>query len=253
MKKGIYILLFIMAAVFCACNGDNVPDCFQNSGELIREEVSITEFTKITVFENVKMVLRTGTEHLVEIETGEFLRDEVSATVEGDRLVLRDENDCNYVRDFGTTTIFVTAPNITEIRSSTGFPIISDGVLTYPNLNLLSESFIDATAETTDGEFDLELDSENVTLATNGIAFFKLSGITNNLGITIAAGDSRIAAETLTAQNVSIDHRGSNDILINPQQSLSGVVRGTGDVLSFNRPPAVDIEILFNGQLIFQE
>ncbi len=243
-----FIVLFLVA-----CNGENAPDCFQNAGEISREEVLVPDFSTITVFENVSLVVREGPEILVEVETGAFLRDEVSVVVEGNRLILQDTNDCNFFREFGLTKVFVTAPNITEIRSSTGFPITSDGVLSYPNISLLSESFAVPEAATTDGSFDLEVASENIRIVTNGIAFFKLRGSTQNFNITIAAGDSRIEAESLLAQNVNLNHRGSNDMRVNPQASITGIIRGTGDVVSFNRPAVIEVEELFNGQLIFKD
>jgi len=235
-----------------SCNKENAPDCFQNAGEILRTEVEVENFSKITVFEKVELILKQGDVQKVEIETGEFLKKEVTANVEGDRLILRNRNGCNFLRDYGLTRIYITSPNITEIRSSTGLPIKSDGILGYPSLLLFSESFTDPEAETTDREFDLELDSENVALVVNGIAYFKLKGNAGNLSITVAAGDSRIEAETLVANNVSLNHRGTNDVQINPQQSISGVIRGTGDVISFNQPTAVDVEELYTGRLIFK-
>jgi len=118
---------------------------------------------------------------------------------------------------------------------------------------LLAESFGNPEAETTDGSFDLTLDVEQISVVVNGIAFFQLDGAAENLNITIAAGDSRIEAENLIAQNVDFNHRGSNDIFVNPQQRISGVVRGTGDVISVNQPPIVEVEELFNGRLIFKD
>ncbi|RDY58849.1 head GIN domain-containing protein [Flagellimonas nanhaiensis] len=236
-----------------ACNGDNVPDCFQNAGDLIKDTVEVPSFSRITVFENINLVLIQGEEQKVEVETGEFLRKEVSAKVEDNRLILRNENGCNFIRDYGLTTIYVTSPNISEVRSSTGLLVSSDGVLNYPELALISESFVNPETETTDGSFDLEVDSGIVRIVVNGIAFFKLRGQTDNLNITIAAGDSRVEAADLVAQNVAIDHRGSNDVFVNPQQRISGVVRGTGDVVSNNRPPEVEVEELFNGRLIFTD
>lgn len=109
-----------------ACNSENAPDCLQNTGDLVRDEVVLPPFDKITVFEEVALVLREGAEQRVEIQTGEFLRDEVTAMVEGDRLLLRNTNGCNLFRSYGETVVFVTAPNITEIRSSTGRTIRSE-------------------------------------------------------------------------------------------------------------------------------
>ncbi len=143
----------VSMSIILSCNKESAPDCLQNAGDLVREEIVLPEFDKITVFEKINLVVKQGDIQKVEIETGEFLRDEVSASVEGNRLILRNENGCNLLRDYRLTTIYVTSPNITELRSSTGFSIKSDGVLNYPNLALLSESFTVPEAETTDGEF----------------------------------------------------------------------------------------------------
>jgi hypothetical protein len=249
MKKIVGILMVLM---LFSCNNENAPDCFQDSGKIERTEVVLDNFSKITVFEKVELILKQGDEQKVEIETGEFLKNEITTNVEDDRLILRNGNGCNLFRDYGLTRVYITSPNITVIRSSTGLPIRSDGVLGYPSLSLISESFTDPEAETTDGEFDLELSSENVSLTVNGIAYFKLKGNTENLNITVAAGDSRIEAENLVANSVSLNHRGSNDVQINPQLSVSGVIRGTGDVISFNTPDVVDVEVLYTGALIFR-
>lgn len=243
---GILLMCFVSS-----CNSENAPDCLQNDGELIRQEVLLPPFDKITVFEKVALVLKDGPEQKVEIETGEFLLNEVSAAVEGDRLILRNENGCNLFRPFGITTVYVTAPNISEIRSSTGLLIRSDGVLGYPDLSLVSESFNNPETETTDGSFDLDLATTSVSIVVNGIAYFKLSGTTTTFNVTIAAGDSRIEAEELLADNVVVNHRGTNDILANPQVSVRGVIRGLGDVICFNRPDTIEVEEIFNGRLLF--
>ena len=250
-----FLCCFVLVPILfqLSCNSENAPDCLKNEGDLIREEVAVPAFDRITVFEDVELILTFGTEQRVEIETGEFLRRKVSAEVEDGRLLLRDNNGCNLFRDYNVTKIYVTTPDLTEIRSSTGFPIRSNGVLPFNDISLISESFINPETETTDGSFDLEFDSQSIRIIVNGIAYFKLGGLTENLDIFIAAGDSRIEAEELEAQNVELDHRGSNDIRINPQESLQGVIRGTGDVLSYNRPANVDVEVLFRGQLIFED
>jgi hypothetical protein len=125
--------------------------------------------------------------------------------------------------------------------------------LDYPNLNLLSESFINPETQTTDGSFDLNLNAIRVSIVVNGIAYFKLSGTTENLNLNIAAGDSRIEAENLVSENVTINHRGTNDMLVNPQLAIRGIIRGTGDVISFSRPATVEVEEIFNGRLVFRE
>jgi len=249
--KKIKNIYFLVLLINFACTSINAPDCFQASGDITIEEVTVSVFNKITVFENIELILKEG-EQKVEIETGEFLREDVTAFVEDGRLILRDENNCNFVRDYGVTKVYVTAPNITEIRSSTSWPIRSDGVLSYSGLTLLSESYGEPEAETTDGEFNLALNSNTISIVVNGNSYFKLSGTTNNLSVIIAAGDSRIETEKLISNHVTFNHRGSNDLFIFPQETLNGVLRGPGDVRSFNKPPIVSVETLYTGQLTFE-
>ncbi len=246
-------VLILISFPFFSCNSENVPDCLQNAGDLTRIEVEVPDFNNITVFENLNLVIKQGDEQKVELESGEFLLNEISARVEEDRLLLRNDNGCNIFREYGLSTVYVTSPNIEEIRSSTGLLISSDGALNYPNLNLVSESFNEPESETTDGSFDIEVANGRVGIVVNGIAYFKVRGITNNFSITVAAGDSRIEAEGLVAQEVSVNHRGSNDVFVNPQQRISGIISGYGDVISFNRPIDVEVEELFNGRLIFRD
>ena len=252
-SRDLFGLSTFFVLLFISCDSENASDCFQDTGEITREEVSVEEFTTITAFENITLVVKQADTQKVEIETGENLRNEVTAVVEDGRLLLTDTNDCNYIRDYGTTVVYVTTPNLTSIRSSTGFPIQSDGVLAFESLSLLSESFTDLEAETTDGEFNLELDVNSLSITSNGISYFKLKGSAESFNISIAAGDSRVEAEELITQRVNVNHRGSNDILVNPQESLTGVLRGTGDLQSYNRPATVEVEELYNGRLIFVE
>jgi len=172
-------------------------------------------FEKITVFENLNLVLKQGEEQKVAIESGEFLLNDISVTVEDNRLIVRNENGCNLFRDYGLSTVYVTSPNINEIRSSTGLNIASEGTLVYPSLRIISESFNQPEADTTSGSFDLNLDCDTVVVLVNGISFLQLSGQTQNFNINAAAGASRIEAGELRAEMVRINHRGSNDIIVN--------------------------------------
>ena len=41
-------------------------------------------------------------------------------------------------------------------------------------------------------------------------------------------------------------------MVVNPQQTLSGELKGTGDLISVNEPPIVDVERFYTGELLFQ-
>jgi len=247
MRKLVYILLSIL--IF-ACNSEQAGDCFQTTGGLIQQEISLSAFDKILVNRDIELILKEGIEQKVVIETGKNLFNDVTAVVTDGRLLLTDNNACNYVRDYGITKVYITSPNINEIRSSTQYDVRSDGVLTYPSLTILSEDY-NAPDTFTIGNFYLQLNNDAFNIVFNNISNCYVSGNTNNLNVTFAAGISRFEGENLVAQNVTFWNRSSNDMILNPQQSVSGLISGTGNVICVNQPPIVNVEERYKGRLIF--
>ena len=247
MKKIIYIALLI---TLFACNNEDGNDCFQKTGTIIQKEIFVGDFDKILVNRNVELIIKEGPEFTVVIQSGKNLINDVEAVVVGNELKLIDNNTCNYVREYGITKAYVTAPNITEIRSSTQYDISSDGVLNYENLKLFSEDF-NVEGTFTVGDFRLEVNTLDLSITANNLSTFYISGETEALFVGFFAGIGRFEGANLIAQNVRVSHRGSNDMVVNPQQSLRGILRGTGNVITLNRPPIIEIEQVYTGQLIF--
>ena len=247
MKKLFNIL--ILSLLF-SCNSENAGDCFQTTGSIIQQEVAVSGFDKILVNRDIELIIKEGSEQKIVVETGKNLINDVEVEVLDGKLILTDNNNCNYVREYGVTKVYVTAPNITEIRSSTQYDVRSDGVLTYPSLTILSEDY-NAPDTFTNGNFRLQIDNNAFNLVFNNISNCFISGKTDNLNVTLASGTSRFEGENLIAQNVTFWNRSSNDIIVNPQQSLSGLITGTGNVLAVTHPPSVDVQQLYKGRLIF--
>jgi len=248
MKKFFYISILV---ILFACNKEGAGDCFQTSGEIIQQEIVVSPFETILVHRDIELIVEEGEDYQVVIETGKNLMNDVEAVVVENKLQLTDNNTCNYVRDYGITKVFITAPDITEIRSSTQYDISSVGILNYENIDLISEDF-SAPGSFTIGDFKMQINSDNLTVVANNISSFYITGNVESLNVNFAAGDGRFRGEELIAQNVNVFHRGSNDMLVNPQESLSGELRGTGDLISYNNPPIVEVEQFYTGELIFQ-
>ncbi|MEM6684510.1 MAG: head GIN domain-containing protein [Bacteroidota bacterium] len=247
MKK----IYFIFILLFCiACDSEDANDCFQTSGSIISETVQLENFSKIEVGEHITLVITEGATQEVRIETGENLANDVDATVVGETLFLSDNNNCNYFRDYGITTIYVTTPNLTEINSKTQFEVRSNGILTFPNLQLISENFTNSSVAS--GNFNLQLQNQELGIVFNNLSNLFISGTTETFDINLPGGNSRIEAADFIAETVTIFSRSSNDIIINPQQELSGDIFGTGDVIAVNQPPIIDLTAHYTGNIIFQ-
>jgi len=247
MKKIVYSIGLILCL---SCNSEGAWDCIQTSGDIVQSEVSVPDFEKILVNRDVELIISEGSFYQVTIESGENLINDIEAIVVGNELQLIDNNTCNYVREYGITKVYVSAPNILEIRNSSQYEVSSLGVLNYPTLILHSEDFNEPDSFTV-GDFRLELNSLSVQIISNNISTFYLSGQTENLNVGFFAGAGRFEGQNLIADNITVFHRGSNDMLVNPQISLTGELRGTGNLISFNEPPIVDVQEYYIGQLIF--
>ena len=249
MKKLIYVgFIFLLLA----CNSEDAGDCFQTTGDIIQEEVTIEAFDKIIVNRDVQLILKDGPEYKVIIETGKNLFNDVEVKVVSNQLRLTDNNNCNYVRHYNITKIYVTAPNVREIQSSTQYDISSDGILNYDSLSLISENFNNEGTFTI-GDFRLEINTTNFSVITNGLSSSYISGNAENVNVSFFAGAGRFDGRNLIAQNVEVYHRGSNDMIVNPQESLTGELLGAGDLISVNQPTVINVEQIYTGQLIFED
>ncbi len=249
MKNAIYILGMLL---LIGCSSGKSWDCLQTAGDRVQQEMDVPEFTKILMWERTKLFLKQGEEQKVVIETGENLMNDIKVSVIDGRLEVHNNNSCNLVRDYGITKVYVTSPNITEIRSSTGYEIESVGTLSYQNLQLLSEDQGSEDQYHTDGDFRLSLDVENLSVVANGFSRFYLSGKATHAGFGLYAGNCRIYSEDLEVQELQVFHRSTGPMVVNPQASIKGKIVSLGDIISKNRPPIVEVEELYRGRLIFE-
>lgn len=249
MKKIFFILCSIL---LISCDDENASNCFQTAGNIIQQEVEVTSFEKVVVHARIELIITQGDEQKVTIETGENLLNDITVEVINNELILKNNNTCNFVREYDLTKIYITAPNLTRIRNASEDNISSNGLLTYKSLELISIGDKDVYLPI--GDWYLNIQNEKIKISSNGNAIFHLEGSTDELNLNLFDFcDSRFEGEHLIAQHITVNQISSNDILIYPVESLSGTIYSTGDVISFNRPTTVDIDDLSDyADLIFK-
>lgn len=248
MKYTYYILLVLL---FVNCNSENAPDCLQTAGTIVTTEVAVTPFTKVLVWQGIQLFVSQGETYKALLETGENLLPEITLTVIDGQLNLFNNNGCNFLRDFGVTKVYITAPNIQEIRTSSSLPVTSLGVLEFPELTLISEDQVFEDVTHTDGDFNIEIQAIKLNIVANGLSRFYISGQATNANLQFFSGNGSVIAPNLEIQNATVFHRGSANWTINPQQSIRGSIVSVGDIICKNRPPIIDVETPYQGQLIF--
>lgn len=248
----IFFNYLILLFVFTACDTDGAWDCVKSAGTITQEEIVLESFEKLDVRHRVQLIIKQGEEQKVILETGENLRSKISLKVENGELRIDNGNSCNLVRDYGITKVYVTSPNITQIRNGSGLPVLSEGVLAFPSLALISEDTAVEGDIHTVGDFNLQLDVQNFSIVANGKSNFFLSGTAVTAFIGLYSGDGRVEAAGLEIQDLNIYHRSTNKMIVNPRQSIRGEIRSVGDVFAIFQPPVVEVEEFYTGRLIFQ-
>ncbi len=246
MKQLFYTLLLLM---FFSCDKEDAWGCIQTAGAPVVQVLNVEAFERILVNRDIKLVVKQGHDYKVEIQTGENLLSDIEVVVVDNELQLSDRNSCNYVRDFGLTKMIVTTPALKGIRSSTQYLTSSEGVLNFESLALVSENF--NSDYLSSGDFKLTIDTQSLSVVANNLSSFNISGAVETLTIGFYAGLCEFKGTDLVAQHVKIFQRSSHDITVNPQQSLTVDIRSVGDVIIVQRPPVVELEQYYTGQLLF--
>lgn len=248
MRK--FSLLIVLFLILNAC--EKPSDCVESSGPTITKEVAVQPFKKIKVYRGIEVVITQGSEYKVEIVAGSNFIDNVEVRQNGDQLIFKDDVSCNWVRAYGTTKILVTTPTLEEVYSKTERNISSNGVLTFQNIAFIAmDKDGDGESGAGTGDFILNVDNNYLYIANNNVSRFYLSGQSNLAEFNFYFGDGRIEAENLTAQNIKVYHRGSNDMTVKPIQSITGIINSTGNIILKNVPPVVQVDELYQGRVIY--
>jgi len=246
MKKIIFLLAVSLSVAGC----DSV-DCVKSTGPMQSKDFFGLKFTKIRMNRGIALVLKQGSETSVKVISGENLINDIDVTVVDSLITFNDNTSCNWVRDYGQTTVYITAPDITDIFSKTEQNITSDGVLAYDDLHLTAIDSEDGMDGAGTGDFILNIENYNVIVESNTVARFYLSGKTNYLESNFYSGNSTLRAEGLLADAVKVLHRGSNDMFVHPINKISGDIYSVGNVHAVFRPEIVTVNEHYRGKLIF--
>lgn len=247
MRKSIAALIAILIFVSC----EKPADCFKSTGAMTVKEYDVPEFSKIIVGKGIALVIRQGNDYKVEVHSGENLVNDIAVSVDGGLLRIEDNTSCNWTRDYGETTVYVTAPDLKHIYSKTELPVTSDQVLTFPELHLHAMDSNDSYSGTGTGDFNLQVENTKTTVETNTVARFFLGGHTQDLRIDVYAYGPIVDTRNLEAENLYVYHRGTNDVYVHPIQSLSADLFSLGNLISVSHPQVVDVRQYYDGRLIY--
>lgn len=240
MKKLIILFGFIL---LLSCDEDQI---FENSGRIVSKEITVGFFNKISISEGIELHISDAIETQVIVKAGENCIDDIRFTIIDSELKIDAKNAYTLFKSYEPIKIYISINDLDTLYSASQFNVYSDNTLNFSSLNLQSGMF----DETASGEFHLQVNCINLVVEDNRATFFEISGAVENLVVAFYNGDERFEGSNLVAQNVYVFQRSSNDIIVNPQQKITGTIFSTGNVILKNEPPIIEVEELYQGRLI---
>lgn len=252
----IFIVILCTFLLFVSC--EKPSDCIETTGAIISRDYTIEMPTaqdsikRIYVERGIELVVTQGPIFKIMVQTGENLINAIDVKREGTTLYLKDNTTCNWVREYGQTKVYVTTPNLEDIYSKTERNISSNGILTFPVLRLFA---LDQDADGKEGagtnDFFIQVNNNQLVIESNNVARFYVSGQTDEGLFNFYEGNSRIEAQNLQVKNIKVFHRGANDMIVRPTESITGKMVSTGNIILKNTPPVVNVQQLYQGHIIY--
>jgi hypothetical protein len=241
MKK-LIVLFNLLLLLSCDEN-----QLLESSGTIVSKEISVGFFNKINISEGIELHITDETETKVEIIAGEHIIDKITFSVIDNQLFIDALNATKDFQSYKPIKIYISVDDLDTVYSSSQYNVYSENVLNFNNFHLQSGLFED----TASGEFHLQVNCNSLFVEDNRASFYKISGNVTNLSVSFYNGDERFDGTNLIAQDVYVFQRSSNDIIVNPQQKISGTIYSSGNVVLKNNPPIVNVQVLYQGQLIY--
>ena len=104
--------LFFLWIVFSSCQKKN---CLSSAGKTISEERILPDFQTIETYDNFSIYLQNDTVHKVRIVAGEKLIPYIETNVENGKLIIKDNNTCNFIKNYSKRKIYISVDTLKEM------------------------------------------------------------------------------------------------------------------------------------------
>jgi hypothetical protein len=231
-----------------SCGKNSIFDLFQTSGPVVKEQRDVTGFfDKISVYNNVNLVITQGPYNSITIEGGKNLLSDIKTEIGDDSvLTIRNLNKENWVRSYDKEiTAYLQINRLRNIRYESSGDITTTDTLHFDSLRV----------EAWGGSGTIKMDIDCGTswlIMQYGSMDFDISGkcivtyiFANSYGPFHCLG--------LKSYNTFIRNSGTNDCYVNAVDQIGADIRSIGNIYYSGNPSKVNSTLTGTGQLIHLE
>lgn len=243
IKKILILCISASALIFtpgCFIDFDDDDDffgCVKADGAIVNEVINMASFDAIDLKIAGKVYIRQGNQQRVEIEAPRRLIDEMKFDVRNGEWEIETDRCVRY--DSRDLKVFITLPNITNLKISGSGDIISENTLVVGDIGL----FISGS-----GTIDAALEADDINARISGSGDIFLEGSADVLDFFVSgSGDFRGFNLLVNAAKITIS--GSGDVEVNVIDALDVKISGSGDV-RYKGNPTINTQISGSGKVI---
>lgn len=244
MKNG-WIYMIVIFIALCSCKKAENRSCFKNAGNEKTEVISLKSIDSLFLYDNIIYTLIPDTITFLELSGGENLLNHIEYLDFDKKLVIRNNNKCNFLRSFKKkikAAIHIQKINYIHYEGTEGLKnkdtlksgelrlIIRDGA--GPVDLTVKNSYQSAVITHGWGDFTLRGSSSSVFLNCNTNSFC------NTVDLKVK---NTLKVLSNTGGNMTVNSEGTN---------LEAIIKRDGNILYEGTPNTIDLDKTGDGMLI---
>jgi hypothetical protein len=233
--------ILILSGFLAGCDKEGV--CVKSTGKVVREQRPGLPFHYIEVHDNINLFLTSDTtSNEIIVEAGENLVAGILTSIDSGRLVLRNENSCDWLRSFEVpVNVYIRYMGLDSLITYAAGNISCTNAWTHDSayVNVIEGA----------GNIDLLLEVSTSTLQIRyGTVRMDVSGYS---GVTFisSSGYGPFHAENLESKFTYVYTFSPNDVFVFANEQLGVEIANIGDVYYTGNPKDIDLNAYGGGKL----
>lgn len=237
----VFILLLIVS-----CNKATERTCFKKAGKMVTKEMELPYFNKLEINKKIECELIQDSLSKIEIIGGENLVNLLEVKVVDNKLLLKNLNKCNFVRDYKYSSLKV------KIHLKDLINIEHYGSEEIRNEGILLADFLVLSINESAGKFNLNINSKELHATTSGgFGSYNLKGSSNFTHLFINGNCSCEAQNLISKDSIYVVSNSSAPIKANGDKVyLKAQIKKNGDVFYKGSPSKLSLNNIGSGSFI---
>ena len=241
MNKFKYIWI-ILSFIFLSCEQEDVGNCFESTGKIIKEKRELFTFSSIEINDHIEVNLHHSDVYYVEVTAGENLINLVRTKVKDQVLVIENENRCNWMRSY-------TAKNVVDVYCPVVYELTYYGSAKVQCIDTIKQEEFILNMWESSGSVDILFKGDYIELKSHtGPGDIHFSGECREL-ISYMNGNGNFNSLNAQCEKAVVINQNSGNLKVRVDSFMRAEIKDNGNI-EYLGNPTIDLEDLGKGELI---